>query len=68
MFNKKGVTLITLVVTIIVLLLLTGLAPKLWLRESTIPDINGLGCFYNCKSLSNYDDIPYLWKIGGDPR
>lgn len=42
---------------------LTGLAPELWLRESTIPDINGLGCFYNCKSLSNYDDIPYLWKV-----
>lgn len=41
---------------------LTGLAPELWLRETTNPDINGVGCFDNCTSLSNYDDIPSPWK------
>lgn len=44
---------------------LTGLAPEIWLREITNPDINGRGCFALCTLLSNYDDIPEPWKNGG---
>ena len=34
-------------------------ADKLWNSGKTF---NSSGCFYNCKSLTNYDKIPEDWK------
>ena len=42
---------------------LTGVAPELW--TITFPDgnwVDGEACFYECTNLSNYEDIPDLWK------
>ncbi len=37
---------------------LTGTAPKLWERDG----VEGNSCYSGCEALSNYDDIPWLWK------
>ena len=48
---------------------LTGVAPELWLR---VPDgeengyegtPDGMGCFYGCENLNNYEQIPEYWKV-----
>lgn len=52
---------------------LTGNAPELWLQVPNgssngyqgTPE--GLGCFYGCSKLSNYDQIPEYWKSGIEP-
>ena len=38
---------------------LTGNAPELWNRT---PEPTGNSCFWLCRSLDNYDDIPEAWK------
>ena len=47
---------------------LTGVAPELW--TITFPDgnwVDGEACFYECTNLSNYEDIPDLWKYWRSP-
>ena len=38
---------------------LTGASPELW---NLIPEPNGVVCFYQCLSLTNYGSIPNDWK------
>ena len=52
---------------------LKGNAPELWLQVPNgssngyqgTPE--GLGCFYGCSKLSNYDQIPVYWISGIEP-
>ena len=42
---------------------LTGAAPELWTR--TLPEgkwVEGEACFYECTELSNYEEMPPIWK------
>lgn len=65
--KEKGITLIALVITIIILIILAGITIAAVIGDNT-PENNyegipqGSHCFSGCTKVSNYMDIPAYWK------